>query len=76
MERFMFDRMMEAAAARGVREIMGIYRPTAKNGLVAGLFEKLGFRECSRTKEEIRYSIDAPEKPPITAVCIRNVSTL
>jgi FkbH-like protein len=75
MERFMFDCMMEAAAARGVREIMGVYRPTTKNGLVADLFEKLGFRECSRTPEEIRYSIMAPVKPPVTAVFIRNVST-
>ena len=74
MERFMFDRMMEAAAVRGVRQITGVYRPTAKNGLVADLFEKLGFRECSRMEEEIRYSIDAPEKPAVTAVWIRNVS--
>ena len=70
----MFDRMMEAAAARGVREILGVYRPTAKNGLVADLFEKLGFRECSRTTQEVRYSIVAQENPPVTAVCIRNVS--
>jgi FkbH-like protein len=75
MERFMFDRMMEAAAARGVREIMGVYRPTAKNGLVADLFEKLGFRECTRTPQEVRYSIASPEKPPVTALFIREVSS-
>ena len=74
MERFMFDRMLEAAAALGVRKIHGLFRPTAKNGLVADLYPKLGFSKVAETAEEIRYEIAVRELPAPTAVHIRNVS--
>ena len=74
MERFMFDRMLEAAASLGVRKITGIYRPTGKNNLVADLYTKLGFSKTSETTEEIRYKIAVPESPAATAMHIRNVS--
>jgi FkbH-like protein len=74
MERFMFDRMMEAAAAMGVREITGVYLPTAKNGLVADLYEKLGFAKGDATAEEIRWSIAVPKLPANSASHIRDVS--
>jgi FkbH-like protein len=34
----------DAARAMGARQLRGIYRPTAKNGMVAKHYEKLGFR--------------------------------
>jgi FkbH-like protein len=43
LERFMLDRAIDAARAAGITRIVGTYRPTAKNGLVADLFERLGF---------------------------------
>jgi FkbH-like protein len=74
MEHFMFDRMFEAAAALGIRKVTGIYRPTAKNSLVEGLYPKLGFSKASETTDEIRYEIAVPESPATTATHIRNVS--
>ena len=71
----MFDRLMDAAARCGVRQITGVYRPTGKNGLVADLYEKLGFRKTVETSGETRYTIATPEKPSLTATHIRNVST-
>jgi FkbH-like protein len=74
MERFMFDRMLEAAMAQGVREIIGVYKPTAKNGLVSGLYETLGFHKISESSDEIRYCFQTPKEPVITATHIRNMS--
>ncbi len=57
MERFMFDRMMEAAAARGVREILGVYRPTDKKRTPSPVFLKSsGFENAAgrRRKSVIR----------------------
>jgi predicted enzyme involved in methoxymalonyl-ACP biosynthesis len=73
MERFMFDRLLEGAAAHGVRKINGAYRPTGKNNLVADLYPKLGFSKVAETAEEIRYEIAVREMPAV-AVHIRNVS--
>jgi predicted enzyme involved in methoxymalonyl-ACP biosynthesis len=74
MERFMFDRMLEAAAALGVRTIHGRYRPTGKNNLVADLYPKLGLSKVAETAEETRYEIAVRELPTPTALHIRNVS--
>lgn len=74
LERFMFGRMIEAAANNGVRRITGIYRPTEKNSLVANLYEKLGFRKLHESREHAIYSIEVSERPQI-ATYIQNVST-
>jgi FkbH-like protein len=42
-EAFIMKRVIAAAAARGITWVVGEYRPTPKNGIVAGLFEQLGF---------------------------------
>lgn len=76
LEFFMFDRMREAAAAKGVRRIKGVFRPTKKNSLVAGLYEKLGFRRTHETSEETSYTIDVPTSIENTATHIRNISVL
>jgi FkbH-like protein len=74
MERFMFDRMLEGAAASGIRKISGAYRPTGKNNLVADLYPKLGFSKVAETADEIRYEIAVRGMPAPTAVHIRNVN--
>jgi FkbH-like protein len=38
------ESLVRAARASGWRELVGIYRPTAKNSLVADHYAKLGFR--------------------------------
>ena len=42
-EPFILGKLLAIARARGVRRIVGEYRPTAKNGVVAELFARLGF---------------------------------
>lgn len=74
MERFMFDRMLEEAAALGIRKITGVYRPTGKNGLVADLYPKFGFTKSLETPAETRYEIAVPDTLVPTATHIRNVS--
>jgi len=43
VERFMLDRLVEAARAAGIARLRGRYAPTEKNGLVADLYPSLGF---------------------------------
>ncbi len=74
MEKFMFDRMIEAAQEHGIRTLTGVYRPTAKNKMVAGLYDLLGFRRGVETPEEIRYEFPVPSGPVLTATQVRNAS--
>ena len=75
MERFMFDRLVEAAAERRVGRIVGVYRPTAKNGLVKELYDQMGFRRVCESVEEVRYELDVPASPVVTATHVRNLTT-
>jgi FkbH-like protein len=43
LELAMFDVLVEEAKRRGVKTIVGLYRPTAKNAMVADLYPSLGF---------------------------------
>jgi FkbH-like protein len=61
VETFMFDRLIEAAQARKIKEILGVYRPTPKNALVKDHYDRLGFEKISETPEEIRYRLAVPE---------------
>lgn len=74
MEKFMFDRLVEAAAARGIRRIVGVYRPTAKNGLVKELYDQMGFRRICESAEELRYELEVPATPQVTATHVRNIT--
>jgi FkbH-like protein len=44
VEEFVLDRLVSTARAAGITELRGRYRPTRKNGIVAGHYERLGFR--------------------------------
>jgi FkbH-like protein len=70
MERFMFERLLDAARAGGVRRIVGVYRPTKRNGLVAELFPQLGFHLLSSDAEETWYDFRVAEgaRPPTHAI--------
>lgn len=74
MEKFMFDRAVEAARARGVRQITGVYRPTAKNGLVRSHYPQLGFELTSESPAETRYRLTVPDQPAVTATHIHSSS--
>ncbi len=51
MELAMLDSLVEQAKKRGIREIYGHYYPTAKNKMVAGLYESFGFEKISQDEE-------------------------
>ena len=78
MEKFMFDRLIEAAQARGVREIVGVFRPTAKNGLVRDLYDQLGFERVSTASAEsageVRYRLAVPGEFTSAATHVRNTA--
>lgn len=63
MEKFMFDRLVEAAQERGIREIIGVFRPTAKNALVRDLYDQVGFTRSSESDSEVRYRFAVPAEP-------------
>lgn len=59
VEAEMLEWLRNAAVARGVRTIRGTYIPTPRNGLVADLFERLGFeRLTDSTEGHTRWSCD------------------
>ena len=66
MEMAMLDRLVARCQASGVREIIGHYHPTAKNGLVADHYEKLGFHRLHRDDSGTsswRLSLEEPYEP-------------
>ena len=74
MEKFMFDRLVEAAQAAGIRRITGVFRPTAKNVLVRDLYDQFGFQRISESPEEVRYELAISSELRITATHVRNIS--
>jgi predicted enzyme involved in methoxymalonyl-ACP biosynthesis len=44
VEHMLMNHVVDLARGRGVREVVGEYRPTAKNQLVRDLYSRLGFR--------------------------------
>ncbi len=57
-EEFMADALVSAARDRGITRIYGEYRPTAKNGLVADLYPRLGFIPAGKGSGASRYVLD------------------
>jgi FkbH-like protein len=74
MEKFMFERLLTAAVDREIRVITGVYRPTAKNGLVANLYPDLGFEQFSADAGETRYRFRVPEQVTTLAPHVRLVT--
>ena len=56
-EEFMADAMVRAARERGIRTIVGEYRPTPKNALVADLYPRLGFAKVGDVNGGTRYAL-------------------
>jgi predicted enzyme involved in methoxymalonyl-ACP biosynthesis len=73
-EKFMFDRMIEAAIARQIKGVAAVYRVTAKNGLVKGLYDQFGFRRVAEDAKQVRYELEVPVKLTVTATHIRNIT--
>jgi FkbH-like protein len=70
MEKFMFDRLVDAARLHGIQEIVAVYRRTPKNGLVREHYLKLGFTKIDEGSEESRYRLAVPREVVRTATHI------
>jgi FkbH-like protein len=58
MEEFIANEIALIARARKARVIVGIYRPSAKNKLVASLYHRLGFSEVESGGDVSRWIFD------------------
>jgi FkbH-like protein len=58
VERFMLDRLVDAARAAGVSRLSGHYLRTDKNGLVEDLYPALGFAQVAGDANEAHYELD------------------
>jgi FkbH-like protein len=50
---------------KGVKEVIGTYIPTPKNGQVSDFYLKCGFTEISRVENMVKYAIMLNEKLPM-----------
>ena len=76
LEQAMFDRLVEACAARGIRRIVGHYYPTAKNLLVRDFYATIGFELVSEAEDGSRtfvYENVSGHQPLCTVMEIRRV---
>ncbi len=59
VEQFLFGHFLDRCRQLGYDTILGEYIPTRKNGLVAGLFDELGFEKLPDQGDEvIRFALD------------------
>lgn len=72
VEEAMLDQLVQRAQAQGVERLIGIYRPTAKNGMVREHYPRLGFTsegEVADRDGELRFTLDVASyhfmAPPI-----------
>jgi FkbH-like protein len=72
MEKFMLDRLIEAAQKQGIHELVGAYRPTQKNGLVRDHFDKLGFEKVCQNQQKSLYRRVVPVGAVREATHIQN----
>ena len=66
LERFVLQTLIDAARARGVENVIGVYRPSERNGLVSGLFDDLGFSPVAGTgPSERRFARRIADERPL-----------
>jgi len=52
MEEFIVNKILQTAADRGFRKVVGEYLPTQKNAMVKDLYEKMGFARIAENRFE------------------------
>jgi FkbH-like protein len=66
MEETMMDMLEQHCRVRGVRRIVGLYLPTAKNAMVAGLYGQLGFEEIDEVPSgATTWHFQVPAEPAL-----------
>jgi FkbH-like protein len=58
VEDLLFNAVVSRARERGLREVVGLYRPTARNGLVRDHYSKLGFSSDGKEGDAERWRLD------------------
>jgi len=78
VEQFCFRALRERALALGHRRIAGEYIPSAKNALVAELYDTLGLRRVAETPgKAVLYELDLDaSEPPVTFVSASSSSEI
>jgi FkbH-like protein len=72
MEELMCGTLMQAALERGLTRLRGRYIETAKNGMVAGLYPRLGFKDCGAPGPgETVWEYDLRSQPSIQCPLVR-----
>ncbi len=72
MERAILDQFVAEARTRGVVTIVGYYYPTAKNGMVSGLFKEMGFKDVlHKENNESVWSLDISAGYTDKNICIQ-----
>src|SRR3546814_14836026 len=62
VEQFMINGLAQIAHGRGAKAIIGEYAPTQKNGIVAELYRRLGFKPLQDSAGR-RWRLTLPAKP-------------
>ncbi|MEZ5561161.1 MAG: HAD-IIIC family phosphatase [Pseudomonadales bacterium] len=65
-EREIMNALIETANARGVSEVRAQFVATERNGVIANLFEELGFRNSSATSAESPWCLTVAEFHPMS----------
>jgi predicted enzyme involved in methoxymalonyl-ACP biosynthesis len=58
MEEFIFNDIVRIAGSLGCTRLVGRYRPTPKNKLVADLYARLGLRKVAESSAETVWHLD------------------
>jgi len=65
VEQAMLSKVLGEARKAGVRRVVGTYIPTAKNGMVADHYGKLGFRQVDGDAPQTRWELAVDESPEL-----------
>ena len=71
MEEFICRDLFSTARAMGCMRVAGKYIPTKKNGLVAGLYERLGFTRETAEEDATLWSVDLNRGAPELITYVR-----
>ena len=58
VEHVVLNQIAAEACARGIRRLIGVYRPTERNGMVREHYAKLGFVRAAASDSEDRWVLD------------------
>jgi predicted enzyme involved in methoxymalonyl-ACP biosynthesis len=63
VEELTLNEIVRVARERGCNEVIGLYRPTAKNGMVRDLYPRLGFVPAELKEDSSTYALDVATYP-------------